>query len=171
MIFSEIATLFGSMAGSGVIAGAVTAIVYRKQNKKLKENEVKQSSADVEQKEISNDDAQIDLGKKYMESTLEMTQKMQEMMLESDRQRDEYWRKQERKMEEMQSSMDKLAADVSEIKEEQKSEIAFLNGDYKAFKEEMSKKSSQIKTTRYLQRNPSKTTSKTNRKKKEPSIQ
>lgn len=171
MVFSEIATLLGSMAGSGVIAGAVTAVVYRKQNKTLKDNEVKSSNEDVEEKKISNDNSQIDLGNKFMQSTLEMTQKMQEMMLESDKQRDEYWKKQERTMEEMQSSIRNLAADVSEIKEEQKLEIAFLNGDYKAFKEEMSKKSAQVKTTRYLQRNPSKTTSKTNRKKKEPSIQ
>lgn len=150
MDWATIITAITAVAGGEFVFKMIDRIAFRKEEKKIKKNEAKSSNEDVEEKKINNDNAQIDLGSKFLQQSLEMTEKMKEMMLESDRQRDEYWRKQEHKMEDMQSSINKLAADVSEIKEEQKSEIAFLNGDYKAFKENHKKQA-----TRYTVKKPS----------------
>lgn len=90
--------LLGFLFGGTGIGGIITGVFFFRENRQLKRNEVKSSNADVEGKEIDNDDKQIDLGKKYMESTLEMTQKMQEMLLKSDKERDEYWAKQEKQV-------------------------------------------------------------------------
>ena len=139
--------ILGFLFGGTSIAGIITSLIYRKENKELKKNEVKSSSAEVEEKQINNDNSQIDLGAKFLQQTLEMTEKMKEMILHSDKERDEYWEKQDKSFSELHQSVShiaktvtKLEKDVKEIKEEQKTEIAFLNGDYRKFKEQLSQK-------------------------------
>lgn len=107
--------ILGFIFGGTSIGGVITSIIFFKANKKLKENEVKSSSADVEEKEINNDDKQIDLGKKYLESTLEITQRMQEMMLNSNKERDEYWAKQEETMNELRGLVGNLNDKVDNL--------------------------------------------------------
>ena len=107
--------ILGFVFGGTSIGGIITSIIFFKANKKLKENEVKSSSADVEEKEINNDDKQIDLGKKYLENTLEMTQRMHEMMLASDKKRDETWARQEEAMNELRESVSALTDKVDGI--------------------------------------------------------
>lgn len=104
--------ILGIFFGSSSVVGIIIGWYYRRENKQLKQNEVKSSNAEVEEKEIKNDDAQIDLGKKYLENTLEMTQKMQNMMLESDKKRDENWAKQEEAMNELRKSVIGLSQKV-----------------------------------------------------------
>ena len=104
--------LLGIFFGGSSVVGLIIGWYYRRENKQLKQTEVKSSNADVEEKEIKNDDAQIDLGKKYLENTLEMTQKMQNMMLESDKKRDENWAKQEEAMNELRKSVIGLSQKV-----------------------------------------------------------
>jgi len=136
--------ILGLLFGGGGIGGIVTGVIFFRENRQLKKNEVKSSSADVEEKEINNDKSQIDLGKEFMASTLEMTKKMQDMILASDKERDAYWKKQDADFKALHESVaaiadtvTRLESDVAEIKEEQRAEIAYLNGDYKAFKEQM----------------------------------
>jgi methyl-accepting chemotaxis protein len=54
------------------VGGIVSAIVYRRQNKKLKENEVKVSDANTQTE-------QINLGELFMQKSAEMFQKMKEL--------------------------------------------------------------------------------------------
>lgn len=107
--------LLGIFFGGSSVVGLIIGWYYRRENKQLKQNEVKSSNAEVEEKEIKNDDAQIDLGKKYLENTLEMTQKMQNMMLESDKKRDENWQQQKSDMDEMRRSIKEMAKKVDGI--------------------------------------------------------
>ena len=130
-------------------------VVYFRENRQLKRNEVKSSNADVEGKEIDNDDKQIDLGKKYLESTLEITQRMQEMMLNSNKERDEYWAKQEETMNELRGlvgnlndkvdNLDKRVTSVDKRVTKMDSQVAslteevgqvgdFLNGEFADYK-------------------------------------
>ena len=136
--------ILGWIFGGTGIGGLIFGIIYFRENRQLKKNEVKSSTADVEEKEINNDKSQIELGEKFLQSTLEMTEKMKQMMLESDKERDAYWEKQDKAFQELHETVShvaetvtRLEKDVAEIKEEQRTEIAYLNGDYRKFKEQM----------------------------------
>ena len=138
--------ILGFLFGGTGIGGIITGVFFFRENRQLKRNEVKSSNADVEGKEIDNDDKQIDLGKKYMESTLEMTQKMQEMMLKSDKERDEYWAKQEETMNELhralktvENKVDSLDKQVTSLTEEVGQVGDFLNGDFADWKRKRKK--------------------------------
>lgn len=129
--------ILGFLFGGTGIGGIITGVFFFRENRQLKRNEVKSSNADVEGKEIDNDDKQIDLGKKYLESTLEMTQKMQEMLLKSDKERDEYWAKQEETMNELhralkivETKVDGLDKQVTSLTEEVEQVVDFLDGDF-----------------------------------------
>ena len=56
------------VGGGGIIA----AIVYRTQNKRLKEAEAKQSEAEANQSDIATQSQEIDLGKKYIQESIEL---------------------------------------------------------------------------------------------------
>ena len=147
--------ILGLIFGGGGIGGMIMGVVYFRENRQLKKNEVKSSTADVEEKEINNDDKQIDLGKKYLESTLEITQRMQEMMLNSNKERDEYWAKQEETMNELRGlvsnlndkvdNMDKRVTSVDKRVTKMDNQVAslteevgqmgdFLNGEFADYK-------------------------------------
>lgn len=107
--------ILGFLFGGTGIGGLITGVFFFRENRQLKRNEVKSSNADVEGKEIDNDDKQIDLGKKYLESTLEITQRMQEMMLNSNKERDEYWTKQKETMNELRGLVGNLNDKVDNL--------------------------------------------------------
>lgn len=145
--------ILGIFFGGSSVVGLIIGWYYRRENKQLKLNEVKASNADVEEKEINNDDKQIDLGKKYLESTLEMTQRMQEMMLTSDKKRDENWAKQKEAMNQLRDTVNNLAnkvdgidkrvtkmdKQVASLTEEVGQVGDFLNGDFSEWKRKRKK--------------------------------
>jgi len=145
--------ILGFLFGGTGIGGLITGVFFFRENRQLKRNEVKSSNADVEGKEIDNDDKQIDLGKKYLESTLEITQKMQEMMLNSNKERDEYWAKQEETMNELRGlvgnlndkvdnldkRVTKMDNQVASLTEEVGQMGDFLNGDFSEWKRKRKK--------------------------------
>ena len=131
---TALVTILGVVTIEGIIK-VVDRIVFRKQEKKVKENEVKSTAEDVEEKQIRNDDAQIDLGNKFLQSTLEMTQKMQDMMISSNKERDDYWKKQEESMRSLGVSINEVKADVNTLNMKVSDIESFLNGEYKAYKE------------------------------------
>lgn len=134
MDWATIITAISAVVGGEFFFKIIDRIAFRKEEKSQKKNEVKSSTADVEEKEINNDKAQIDLGKKFMQSTLEMTKKMQDMIMSSDKQRDEYWSKQEVGIKDIKSSIDGLTVQVDYACGEISDICEYLNGDYKEFK-------------------------------------
>ena len=136
---TALVTILGVVTLEGIIK-VVDRIVFRKQEKKVKENEVKSTAEDVEEKQIRNDDAQIDLGNKFLQSTLEMTQKMQDMMISSNKERDDYWKKQEESMRSLGVSINEVKSDVNTLNMKVSDIESFLNGEYKAYKEKNIKK-------------------------------
>ena len=145
--------ILGFLFGGTGIGGIITGVFFFRENRQLKRNEVKSSNADVEGKEIDNDDKQIDLGKKYLESTLEITQRMQEMILNSNKERDEYWAKQEETMNELRGlvsnlndkvdNMDKRVTKMDNQVASLTGEVGqmgdFLNGDFADWKRKRKK--------------------------------
>lgn len=108
-----------------IISDALLAIViffiFFKYNKQLKKNEVVMSDVDIETKRLENDDKQIDLGTKYMENILTMDEKINQLLKSNN------WEKYDKDIEEIKTA-------VKEIKEEQKLQNIFLNGEYAKFK-------------------------------------
>ena len=128
-MIAEILTIAGSMVGSGTIAAAVSAIVYRKQNRKMKDDEVQKAQADT-------DKQQIDLGDMFLEKTItwgemieqnteKMVNRMMEKLDENNEKRDKDW-------EDLKKDMEYMKGEIADIK-------GCLNGkleDYKKSKYE-----------------------------------
>ena len=119
---------FSGLVGSGVIVAigsGIVWLVYRKQNKTIKDNEAKQTSLSVEEKELELDRKQIDLGNEFMKSSLEMTKKMQDMMLQNQTRDEQNWRQ-------MFTRMDSIERSVTNIR-------LYLNGGLAEFEEGLKK--------------------------------
>lgn len=134
-----IVTIITSTLGTGVITGFVSFIIYRKANRTIKENEAKTSNLDVEAKNIENDSAQIDLGKKYIESSLQII----ELMKQSNKERDNFYETQNKRFNEFEEKLDKLNVKVDNIDErtsriakEQTIQKCYLNGELEKYKRE-----------------------------------
>ena len=136
-MLTEILTVAGSVVGSGAISAFLTSVIYRKQNKKLKDDEVQKAKTDT-------DKQQIDLGDMFLEKTIKwgemieqntekMVNRMVEKLDENNAKRDEDWDK-------LKKDMELLKTDTGEIKNEQKIVTAYLNGGYEAFRESWKKK-------------------------------
>jgi hypothetical protein len=111
-------------------------VKYRKENKKLKENEVKTSSIDAQK-------AQIELGDLFMEKSKEMFQQMQELQEQTllatkkngidnediIKQLNEVVAEQKRLAEEQQRQGEEL----KRLNEGQEHMVSFLNGEYQSF--------------------------------------
>ena len=111
-------------------------VKYRKENKKLKENEVKTSSIDAQK-------AQIELGDLFMEKSKEMFQQMQELQEQTllatkkngidnediIKQLNEVIAEQKRLAEEQQRQGEEL----KRLSEGQEHMVSFLNGEYQSF--------------------------------------
>lgn len=111
-------------------------VKYRKENKKLKDNEVKTSSIDAQK-------AQIELGDLFMEKSKEMFQQMQELQEQTllatkkngtdnediIKKVDEIAAEQKRLSEEQQ----KQGEELKRLSEGQEHMVSFLNGEYQSF--------------------------------------
>ena len=111
-------------------------VKYRKENKKLKENEVKTSSIDAQR-------AQIELGDLFMEKSKEMFQQMQELQEQTllatkkngidnediIKQLNEVVAEQKRLSDEQQRQGEEL----KRLSEGQEHMVSFLNGEYQSF--------------------------------------
>jgi hypothetical protein len=118
-------------------------VKYRRENKKLKENEVKTSSIDAQK-------AQIELGDLFMEKSKEMFQQMQELQEQTllatqkngidnediIRQLNEVVAEQKRLAEEQQKQgeeQQRQSAELKRLSESQEHMVSFLNGEYQSF--------------------------------------
>lgn len=114
----------------------VNNIRFRKENKKMKENEAKTSDVDTQK-------AQIELGDLFLDKSKEMFQKMQELQEQTllatkkngidnediIRQLNEVVTEQKRLAEEQQ----RQGAELKRLSESQEHMVSFLNGEYQSF--------------------------------------
>lgn len=90
------------------LASVVEAIRYRRQNARMKDNEVKVSDVDTQRQ-------QIDLAEEYMKKVMEMTELNYQATLKNG------------------TDNESIIQKVDEIVVEQKNIVAYLNGGYQAF--------------------------------------
>lgn len=101
----EIVTL---LLGGTSVAGVVTSVRYMKQNKRLKNNEVKASDVETQK-------AQMDLGEEYLKKVMEISEMNYQQSLKNGKDNAD------------------IIAKVDRIYTEQKSIVEYLNGDYQAY--------------------------------------
>ena len=105
MEWIEIATL---LLGGTSVAGVVTSIRYMKQNKRLKNNEVKASDVETQK-------AQMDLGEEYLKKVMELSELNYNQSLKNGKDNAEI--------------IDK----VKRIEQRTNSIVEYLNGDYQEY--------------------------------------
>lgn len=126
----EALTILGSIIGSGAVSGLIAKVIFRKQERKLKDNEVESSVLDNEAKRLENDLKQIDVGTLYLEKTqhwADIMSKSVNSIIASNEKRDKDW-------DELKRDIEHLKADIKEIRREQTLQGEFLNGEFKQYK-------------------------------------
>lgn len=92
------------------IGGVVEAIRYRRQNKNLKENEVKKDDVETQRE-------QINLAEEYMKKVMDLCEMNYNGIVSNGK------------------DNERILAKIDAVAEEQRHIIAYLNGDYQAFLE------------------------------------
>lgn len=94
---------------TGTTVGSIaSAVIYYRQNRKLKDNEVKASNVETQK-------AQMDLGEEYLRKVMELTEKNYQQSLKNG------------------SDNSEIISKVDAIHTEQKSIVAYLNGGYQEY--------------------------------------
>ena len=112
MEWMEIATL---LLGGTSVAGVVTSIRYYKQNKHLKDNEVKANDAEVAKAQIDTQREQMNLGEDYLKKVMELSEMNYQQSLKNGKDNAEI--------------IDK----VERIEQRTNSIVEYLNGDYQDY--------------------------------------
>lgn len=111
-------TLIMTLLGGTSIIGLVQAVRYRKENKRLKENEVKLSNIDAQKQEI-------DLAEMYKDKVVELAELMEQVSKKQDSGNDNQARILQ-KLDTLDGRMDKVEGKVSDI-------VTYLNGDFQDY--------------------------------------
>lgn len=112
--------------GGSSLIGVVLFLIFFKQNKALKNNEVKKSDVDVESSKLQNDMAQIDIGDRYLNGVIEATERLKS-----------YQTDYKNGIESLTENINEIKDDVKEIKKEQTMMSLYLNGKYQEFKDNL----------------------------------
>lgn len=124
-------TLIPYIFGTSSVVSVILFIIFYKQNKALKNNEVKKSNTEVESGNIQNDMAQIDLGNHYLQSIVEASK----LINEANKNIADYSKERQDNFEKLDSDLNEIKEDVKSIKKEQTLITLYLNGGYEKFKE------------------------------------
>lgn len=103
-------------------------LIFFKQNRALKQQEVEKGSNEVNGGRIETEMSKIALGDKYLESIIEATNKL-----------NSYQSDYKSGIDSLSSRIDEIMEDVKSIKTEQATMCLYLNGKYEEFKEHINK--------------------------------
>lgn len=103
------------LLGSTTLGGIYAAFFYHKQNKTLKDNEVKKDDVETQRE-------QINLAEEYMKKVMELSEMNYQQALKNGQDNENIIKK------------------VDSIAEEQRSIVTYLNGDYQAYLQKRYKK-------------------------------
>lgn len=121
-----ILSIAGVLLGGTSVYTIIENIKYRKENKNLKHLEVEKANLETQ-------DQKIDLGTKFQENTVKMMDELQktyDAILKNGADNSEIIKK----IDSLNNRMDILTSEVKEVKEEQKIQKIYLNGEYAAFR-------------------------------------
>lgn len=103
------------LLGTTSFGGIYAAVQYRKQNKKLKENEVKKDDVETQRE-------QINLADEYMKKVMELSERNYEQAKKNGIDNENILKK-----------IDAVATEQTRLADEQRSIVSYLNGGYQAY--------------------------------------
>ena len=121
--------------GGSSLIGVVLFLIFFKQNKALKNNEVKKSDVEVESGNIQNDMAQIDLGTHYLKSIIDASA----LINEANKNIIDYTNNRKDDFEKLSTDITEIKDDIKAIKIEQENIVTFLDGPYNIWKQNIDK--------------------------------
>lgn len=110
-----------TLLSTTTLGGIYAAVRYRKENKKLKENEVKKDNVETQRQEMN-------LADDYMKKVMELSEMNYQQSLKNGKDNEDIIKK------------------VDSIAEEQRSIVSYLNGDYQNFLNKKYKKTTKQTT-------------------------
>lgn len=123
---SNLSVILSYVFGSTTLIGAITFIVFWRQNKKLKENEVKVSSADAQKQDI-------DLSDYFKDKMLSMMDEFSERQKKGSENQQQMMDKM-KELKEQNSKQDAILAKLVERADKQERSMAdlveYMNGEY-----------------------------------------
>ena len=125
MISEILAIVFGGTS----IVSIILFLIFFKQNRALKQQEVEKGSNEVNSGRIETEMSKIALGDKYLESIIEATDKISA-----------YQKDYKDGLDSLSDNITEIKKDVKSMKTEQKLMVDFLNGEYQDFKKRKTKK-------------------------------
>ena len=111
-----------TLLGGTTFASIVSSIVYYRENKKLKKNEVKNSDTDAQSQ-------QIDLGTKYAKEMLDLIERVEGKMESSEGNQKQMLEK----IDEIRSKQDRLDERQDKYEQMQGHILTYLNGDFQKY--------------------------------------
>lgn len=120
MVTEILAYVFGGTS----LVSIILFLIFYKQNRALKNNEVKSGELANKSSQIQTEMEKISLGTKYLEEIVAATEKIKS-----------YQTDYQAGIESLSESIDGIKSDVKSIKSEVTLMSIFLNGDYERFKE------------------------------------
>lgn len=122
------------LGGTSVVS-IVLFFIFYKQNRALKNNDVKKSDVEVESGKIQNDMAQIDLGTHYLKSIIDASA----LINEANKNIIDYTNNRKDDFEKLSTDITEIKDDIKAIKIEQENIVTFLDGPYNIWKQNIDK--------------------------------
>lgn len=118
------------------VLSIIAMIRFWKQNKRLKDNEVKKDNSEVKVSEVDAQKAQIELGEMFTQKSIEMFQKMQELQEQTYKATMKNGLDNESiiaKIEKIEAEQLRQANEIKRLADEQGHIVTFVNGEYQDF--------------------------------------
>ena len=121
--------------GASSVVSVILFIIFYKQNRSLKDNEVEKSNTEVEGGKIANDMAQMDMGDRYLQGIIQASETIRMYQDKIS----EYQTANRDNMNGINTDLQEIKDDLKVIKREQSLMSLYLNGKYEEFKSHINK--------------------------------
>ncbi len=132
----EIAEILNIVFGGTTLCGFIATIVYRRQNKRIKESEANQAESAANQADVETQKEKLDLGDVFMEKANKWFSQMEEMQSKGNLNQEEI----KKMLRKQQAQLDRQDTLLENLQIEQNNQRNFLDGPYTEWLAEQQKK-------------------------------
>lgn len=119
----EIAEILNIVFGGTTLCGVIAAIVYRRQNKRIKESEAKQAESTATVSDIEAQKAKIDLGEMFLGKAQEWFTQIEQIQKKGNEDNAANQEKMMQRLERIDERTENVELSLSDV-------VKYLNGDY-----------------------------------------
>lgn len=119
----EIAEILNIVFGGTTLCGVIAAIVYRRQNKRIKESEAKQAESTATVSDVEAQKAKIDLGEMFLGKAQEWFTQIEQIQKKGNEDNAANQEKMMQRLERIDERTENVELSLSDV-------VKYLNGDY-----------------------------------------